>query len=259
MSTFLFDKIIFGPVYSRRLGNSLGINLLPIDEKVCTFSCIYCECGPTDAQSSKEWVDIETFDNALASKLSEMQSRKNVPDSITFAGNGEPTLHPEFHTIMDITIKNRNIFFPDAKVAVLSNSTTVSNKNVFDALKRADLNILKLDVGSETLFKFINNPLINISLAQIVEHLSKFDGNLIVQTIFVRGSVNDIYFDNTIKEEIELYIEHLKRIRPHTIMLYPISRDTPHNTIEKISFREIEEISLKIKKVFPDIKMLIYS
>ena len=189
MATFLFDRTIFGPVISRRLGESLGINLLPGNRKICNFNCIYCECGPTYSNdiSNSEIPSRAEVRESLQSRLKDIKNNKTHIDTITYAGNGEPTLHPEFPEIVDDTIDLREKYLPDADIAVLSNSTHIDNEKIFNALKKVDLNILKLDSGYESTCKTINCPLYNFNLNKIIENLKKFNGNLIIQTLFFRG------------------------------------------------------------------------
>ena len=192
MSTFLFDRIIFGPVKSRRLGVSLGINLLPASRKVCNFNCIYCECGWT-FDKSKEKGSLpkrEEIYKALEKKLSEMKAKNKPPDVITFAGNGEPTLHPDFPAIVDDCIDLRNKYFPDTRIAVLSNSTTITIPSVREALLKVDQNILKLDSGFDLTVRIHNQPRVNVKVTELIANLKQFNGQLIIQTLFLRGSYN---------------------------------------------------------------------
>jgi len=187
MSTFLFDEIIFGPVKSRRLGVSLGINLLPNNSKFCNFNCIYCECGWTPGFSGEKikFHPANLVNNKLKEKLKIFKNNNKNIDVITFAGNGEPTLHPEFSLIIDSTIQLRNYYFPNAKIAVLSNATTIHKKQIFDALMKIDDNILKLDSAFENTIKLLNNPQGNFNLNNLINNLKKFNGKFILQTMFV--------------------------------------------------------------------------
>ncbi len=257
MGTFLFDRIIFGPVYSRRLGHSLGLNLLPTGEKVCSFNCIYCECGWTD-KNMTEFVSTSDFRKALEQKLQLMKQKNEVADTITFAGNGEPTLHSHFAEIVDITVELRNIYMPFAEIAVLSNSTTLNRADVVAALLKTEKNIMKLDAGSEEMFRAINQPLIHISLDQIVEDLQQFNGKLIIQTLLVKGRSGKKNIDNLSDSEIKLLGQHLGKIKPHTLMLYSIARGTPLNSLQKVTHEEIEQASEKLSSFIPDCKILIF-
>jgi len=246
--TMLFHETIFGPVHSRRLGVSLGVNLLPVDFKFCTFDCIYCECGWSARQESSNRYLLPKramVKRKLEKRLKELQASGPAPEAITFAGNGEPTLHPQFPEIMDDTIELRNKYFPEAAISVLSNSSTLQRPEVFSALKKADNNILKLDAGTEETFRLINNPRSRITLRQIVDKMKEFDGNLIIQTLFLRGNIHGLPVDNTTEKEVGLWLELLKEVRPKMVMIYPIDRATPLEGIEKISFGELKKISEK--------------
>jgi wyosine [tRNA(Phe)-imidazoG37] synthetase (radical SAM superfamily) len=190
MSTFLFNEIIFGPVKSRRLGVSLGINLLPTYRKLCSFDCIYCECGfnPDKSAPKAELPSRTLVREALQKMLTQMNTEQNLPDVITFAGNGEPTLHPEFAGIIDDAIKLRNQLCPSARVAVLSNATRISSKTVFEALLKVDDNIQKLDSGLASTIQLLDQPVGHFSLTKTVEQLKQFNGHVIIQTLFVKGS-----------------------------------------------------------------------
>jgi len=257
MSGFLFHETVFGPVMSRRLGVSLGINLLPVDYKYCTFNCIYCECGWTHdkAGGSKELPARNTVSSKLEEKLRIMQKDGQVPDAITFAGNGEPTIHPEFPEIIEDTIHLRDRYFPDTRVTVLSNASMLHREEIFNALKAIDDNIQKLDAGSDKMFQLINQPAGKLKLEKIVEQLGRFSGNLIIQTLFLRGMHNGHAVDNTTDEEIGQWISHLKKIQPEYVMIYPIDRSTPEQDIEKISFEELSEIAKKVNNEGINIKV----
>jgi wyosine [tRNA(Phe)-imidazoG37] synthetase (radical SAM superfamily) len=252
MGTFLFEKIIFGPVKSRRLGVSLGINLLPGRKKVCNFNCIYCECGWSGTvESEGGYLPRRTeVSEALAARLQEMKINNQKPDVITFAGNGEPTLHPDFHDIIDDTIKIRNKFFPEAKIAVLSNSTTITKPSVKNALLKIDMNILKLDSAFDATIKTHNQPRVNVKVDELIENLKKFDGKLIIQTLFLRGTYDGKSIDNTTPEEVEAWLEAVKRIKPSEIMIYTISRATPDGgLLNKVPVNELRKIALKVEKL----------
>ena len=252
MASFLFDKIIFGPVKSRRLGVSLGINLLPRRKKVCNFNCIYCECGWTqsvEAEGGYLPQRAEVYE-ALASKLQEMKVKNQKPDVITFAGNGEPTLHPEFQVIIDDSIFLRNKFFPEARIAVLSNSTTITNPSVKDALLKVDMNILKLDSAFDLTIRTHNQPRVNVKVDELIENLKKFKGNLIIQTLFLRGSFNGKSIDNTSPKEIEAWLKALEKIRPSEVMIYTFSRDTPEEgLLNKVPIEELKRIAQQVEKL----------
>jgi wyosine [tRNA(Phe)-imidazoG37] synthetase (radical SAM superfamily) len=252
MSGFLFNDMIFGPIRSRRLGNSLGINLLPTNHKSCTFNCIYCECGWTREESELKpsLPSRKEIAEALETKLIQLQAKSNFPDSITFAGNGEPTIHPEFAGIVDDTIALRKKYFPNSDITVLSNSSMIDRHDVFNALMKVDNNILKLDAGTEDTFRRINKPQsTSLTLERIVGNLRKFRQRVIIQTLFLRGEVDGQKVDNTTQEEIDAWLGHINYIRPRYVMLYPVDRETPAPGLEVVPREELYEIAEKLKNI----------
>lgn len=245
MATFLFDKIIFGPIKSRRLGISLGVNLLPTDSKVCSFDCIYCECGWTPRKREKKAVlpTREEVKTKMQQKLIEMQQNGESPDVITFAGNGEPTLHPEFAGVIDDTIELRKQFAPNARIAVLSNATMIHKPEVRTALLKIEDNIQKLDSAFTETIEKLDCPMAPFDLNKTVEHLKAFDGNVIIQTLFVRGDVKNRRIDNTTEEELSAWLKLVQEIKPKQLMIYTIDRDTPAKGLERISLEEMEQIA----------------
>ena len=241
MACFLFDDIVFGPVKSRRFGVSLGVNLLPLDMKFCTFNCVYCECGLTHPAQNKKAIlnNTESIIHSLESRFRELKNNGLKPDNITFAGNGEPTLHPGFPTIIHNTIRLRDEIFPQAEITVLSNATRLHIPAVRDALLKIDNNVLKLDAGTQETFELINRPASPVKLADIVSHLASFGGKVVIQTLFLRGVINGVSIDNTIESEIGPWLGYLEKIRPSRVMIYPIDRSTPEQGIEKISLAEL--------------------
>lgn len=248
MATFLFDKIIFGPVKSRRLGVSLGINLLPTDVKVCSFDCIYCECGFTPKVYNEKVILPSRAEVRvkLEAKLNEMVAAKELPDVITFAGNGEPTLHPEFPGIIDDTIELRDKITPGARIAVLANATMNHKKPVFDALLKIKDNIQKLDSAFEETVRLLDAPRGHFNLEKVIENLIAFKGKCIIQTMFVRGSFNGQPIDNTTEKEISAWLELIKQINPRQVMIYTIARDTPVDTLEKVPLEELNAIADRV-------------
>jgi wyosine [tRNA(Phe)-imidazoG37] synthetase (radical SAM superfamily) len=252
MATFLFDEIIFGPVNSRRLGQSLGINLLPVGSKYCNFNCLYCECGLTDIHFGRHKDQLpsrETIKIKLEETLSRFAEKNRRIDTITFAGNGEPTLHPDFPGIIDDTVLLRKKYYPRVKIAVLSNATRVGEKIIAEALLKIDYNILKLDSASEETIRLMNCPPGNFSLKDLLMNLKIFKSNLIIQSLFVKGSYRGSVFDNTSDDELARWIEVIKELRPELVMIYTIARDTPINTISKISRAKLSEIAEKVKEL----------
>jgi wyosine [tRNA(Phe)-imidazoG37] synthetase (radical SAM superfamily) len=251
MATFLFDKIIFGPVKSRRLGTSLGINLLPVSRKICNFNCIYCECGWTDYSNSAGHLPsrLEVYEE-LEKKLSEMKDNDELPDVITYAGNGEPTLHPDFPGIIDDSIFLRNKYAPAAEIVVLSNSTTISKPAVREALLKIDKNILKLDSAIESTIVRHNQPRAKINVTELIDNLTSFNGKLVIQTLFLRGNHNGKSIDNTTEPELQEWLMALNKIKPAEVMIYTISRDTPHGAdLKKIPVKELKEIAARVEKL----------
>jgi wyosine [tRNA(Phe)-imidazoG37] synthetase (radical SAM superfamily) len=252
MATFLFNEIVFGPVKSRRLGVSLGINLLPTGKKICNFNCIYCECGWTrDVEISVNRLPSrEEVYRALDLKLSEMKTKNHAPDVITYAGNGEPTLHPEFPGIIDDSIQLRDKYFPEARIAVLSNSTTISDPLIKAALLKVDQNILKFDSAFDSTIKIHNQPRVKIKVEDIIENLIGFNGKVIIQTLFLRGSHNGKVIDNTTPAEIKGWLKAIDRIKPSEVMIYTISRDTPEGaSLIKVPLSELRGIASRVESL----------
>jgi wyosine [tRNA(Phe)-imidazoG37] synthetase (radical SAM superfamily) len=245
MATFLFDKIIFGPVKSRRLGISLGINLLPNDSKLCNFNCIYCEWGwtPEKKDLKAEFHPGAVVKQKLDEKLSDMLKNGETLDVITYAGNGEPTMHPEFPEIIEDSIELRNKYFPKAKVAVLSNATLIHKPKIVEALKKVDDNILKLDSGIDETVRLMNNPLGFYRIENVVKNMKQFDGRFILQTMFVKGEYEGKKVDNTTDEELSAWLKLVKEVNPQLVMIYTIARDTPSPDLVKVSYDELKSIS----------------
>ena len=245
--TSLYDNIIFGPIRSRRLGLSLGVNLVPIESKLCSFDCIYCECGWNDEHPGKRRFNAREDVRAMLDEtLQKMVAQGTPPDVITFAGNGEPTLHPDFEAIIEDTISLRDKHCPEAKVSVLSNATQIHREDVRRALLRVDNNILKLDSAFDATVQLMNKPQGAYTVARTVELLKAFEGNLIVQTMFLRGECNGKHIDNTTEEEIEAWLRAVEEIAPRQVMVYSIARDTPCQSLEKVSKEELERIAERV-------------
>ena len=245
----LFDQIIFGPIHSRRLGLSLGVNLLPIDAKICSFNCIYCECGFNTTMQDSPIPTREQVRETLEAKLQEMVAEGQITDVITFAGNGEPTLHAEFEGIIDDTITLRNQYCPTAKVSVLSNSTRIHKPHVFSALNKVDNNILKFDSAIDRTMQLMDQPVgKEINVAWFIEHLKKFEGRLIIQTMFLRGDVNGETIDNTTDKEVEAWLKALEEIRPQQVMMYSLDREAPTQNLQKVNVDELNTIAEKVRK-----------
>jgi wyosine [tRNA(Phe)-imidazoG37] synthetase (radical SAM superfamily) len=248
MATFLFDEIIFGPVNSRRLGVSLGINLLPDNSKFCTFDCVYCECGWTPKKQHKPQLPPrELVKTKLEAKLIEMMANGTPPNNITFAGNGEPTIHPDFEGVINDTIELRDKHCPEAQISVLSNATQLHKTKVVESLKKVDQNILKLDSAIPATINAINRPLKDLTVEELVEKLKQFDGKLIIQTLFIKGEYEGDVFDNTTEEEVSAWLKLVEEIKPESVMLYPIARDTPAEKLEKIDSAVLSKIAEQVE------------
>lgn len=251
MSTILFHEIVFGPIHSRRLGNSLGVNLLPYDGKLCSFDCIYCECGYNkDFRTKTKLPDRDNVKAALEDKLIQLQRDNVIPDVITFAGNGEPTMHPQFAEIIDDTIELRNKYFPNAKISVLSNGMHIGNEKVFNALNKVDNNILKLDSGINETVRLLDRPNSpSYSVEKQIELFKRFGGNFIMQTMFTRGYHDGKRIDNTTQEEISAWLEAVRDTHPREVMIYTIDRETPEKSLERVSVEELNKIGDRVRQL----------
>lgn len=246
--TVIYSSPIFGPIHSRRLGVSLGINLMPDDGKCCSFDCIYCECGfncdfvPQHSRPTREQVRM-----ALEAKLVEMKADGLAPDVLTFAGNGEPTLHPDFPCIIDDTIALRDRYFPQAKVSVLSNSSQIVRQEIFDALCRVDNNMCKLDTVSAEYVSMVDRPNGHYVLEDIISQLRKFGKRCIIQTMFMRGEYQGRCVDNTSEAFVAPWLETIKYISPREVMVYTIDRETPAHGLEKASHDTLDAIANRVR------------
>lgn len=235
----LREKTVFGPIKSRRLGSSLGINLLPEEGKFCNFDCIYCECGwNKDGTGDRRLPTREEVRTALEDKLSELLLEGTAIDSITFSGDGESTLHPEFPQIIDDVIALRNIYYPDAKISVLSNATRVYVDSVFEALCKVDRAIMKIDAPTNELIAKINRPAPGYDVARVVEGLKRFNGKFVLQTMFLRSDD----FDSSDPAVIEGWMQIVRDIHPRKTMVYSIDRPTPQEGLRKFSKEEMEAL-----------------
>lgn len=248
--TALYEDIIFGPIHSRRLGISLGVNLLPVDSKLCSFDCIYCECGWNDEHIGKRRFNSpDDVKQLLQKTLQRMVADGTPPDVITFAGNGEPTMHPEFEKIIDITIALRDEYCPSAKVSVLSNATQIHREDVRRALKRVDNNILKLDSAFDSTVATMNKPAGRYTVQHTVELLKLFEGDFILQTMFLRGDYNGQHVDNTTNDEVEAWLKVVAETSPRQVMVYSLDRDTPCKTLEKIDREQLQSIAKRVEEM----------
>lgn len=248
MQRVLFHETIFGPIHSRRLGSSLGINLSPTDGKVCSFDCLYCEAGyNAQGPGTTGLPRREEVARLLEAKLQSMKADGTPLDVITFSGNGEPTMHPDFGGIIDDTIALRDRYFPGVKISVLSNSTRLHRPDVTEVLKRVDNNILKLDSAFDSTAALLDRPVDSrYSIADVIESLRAFDGQVIVQTMITRGEHDGVAIDNSTDREIDALIEAYRTIRPREVMIYTIDRPTPERSLQRVSHEELDRIAERI-------------
>lgn len=244
MSTVIYPSPIFGPIKSRRLGVSLGINLLPGDGKVCTFDCLYCECGFNAERRPKQKLPTRSeVARALEQKLQQMQDEGVAPDVLTFAGNGEPTAHPDFAGVIDDTLALRDRYFPQAKVSVLTNGTRINRIEVFDALKRVDNNIVKLDTVDVDYISRIDRPVGQYDLPALLDCMRAFEGRCVIQTMFMKGvDAEGVSVDNTTAEYVDSWLDAVERIAPREVMIYTIDRETPAHGLLKATPEELDHI-----------------
>lgn len=249
MATVIYPSPIFGPVHSRRLGISLGINLLPADGKVCTFDCIYCECGfNKDFRARKPMPTRQEVYLALQEQLQKMKSEGQQPDVLTFAGNGEPTIHPDFPAIIDDTRTLRDRYFPQARISVLSNATRILKPEVFEALKKVDNNILKLDTVDPEYIQRVDRPTGPYDLTALIAQMKAFDGKVIIQTMFMTGSMEGQDVDNTTDYYVEPWLQTIKEIAPAMVMIYTIDRETPDHDLAKATAAQLDRIAERVRE-----------
>lgn len=244
MSTLLYPSPIYGPVHSRRLGISLGINLMPADGKICTFDCIYCECGyQRDRLTRSPHPSRSVVASVLEAQLRKMHEEGVHPDVLTFAGNGEPTCHPHFAEIIDDTLRLRDKYFPKAKVSVLTNATLLHIQKVHDALMRVDNNIVKLDTVDAQYINRVDRPSGEwYDVEQVIEGMKRFNGHAIIQTMFMRGQSGGVSVDNTGEEYVGPWLEKVKEIAPQSVMIYTIDRETPDHGLLKAPREVLDDI-----------------
>lgn len=233
-----FHNTVFGPIHSRRLGSSLGINLLPENGKLCNFDCIYCECGwNRDGQGDRHLPSSDDVASCLKAKLCECVSDGVHIDSITFSGHGEPTLNPDFPEIIDRTLELRDRFYPQAKVSVLTNATTVCRPEIFNALRKVDNPIMKIDASSAEGIATVNRPSGRYDLNEIMAGLEKFDGDFILQTIFLKSPS----FDTSSPGNLSGWLDIVRKLRPREIMVYTLDRETPEKDLTKFTVDRMAE------------------
>ena len=248
MPTFLNDSPIFGPVRSRRLGVSLGVNMMPATGKICTFDCLYCENGFNDERRcGRPHNTAETVIDALERTLTDMRETGELPDVITFAGNGEPTAAPEFPQAISGAIRLRDKLAPACKIAVLSNGTRADVPAVHDALMKVDDNILKLDTVDPSYIQLLDQPVGPYDVERQIETFASFDGHVIIQTMFLTGSFGARSLDNTGDEYVGPWLEALERIRPQMATIYTVARDTPAPGLEKAPKEALDAIAGRVR------------
>jgi len=248
---FLWDKIAFGPIQSRRLGSSLGINVSPTQVKICSFDCIYCECGWTLEKSIDPhlFFAVEEITAAMEAKLRQCKEEGTPIDSITFSGNGEPTLHPHFNQIIDALVVLRDKYYPKTAITCLSNATQLANKEVLAALKKIENPILKLDAVTEPLFQLINKPTIPVTVEEVIKHLQQMNGEFILQSLFFKGKIDGQCFNNAAEPHLSLWMEVVKQLHPKKVMIYSLDRSTPAQGLEKIAGEELQEIAKQVQRI----------
>lgn len=248
MGTFLFDDIIFGPVNSRRLGISLGINLLPKESKLCNYNCIYCECGLSKVENYNRIPSYTEIVSAMEENFRFLRENKLNIDAITFAGNGEPSLHPDFSKIVEKTIELRDIYLKGVDIIVLTNATLILNRDIAKALNMVDKAILKIDTVNEEDFLKINCPKENVEISDIILGIKKNINKIYIQTMFFRSTHAGYCFDNTTDQSLIAYLEMLDYLKPQQVMIYSIARDTPLAGLQKVSAEELERIGDSIRR-----------
>lgn len=233
------EELVFGPIHSRRLGSSLGINLLPRNGKICNFDCIYCECGwNKDGHDDHVLPTAPELEHDLEAKLKACRDAGTPIDSITFSGDGEPTLNPDFARIIDITLALRDRYYPQAKVSVLSNATRIGREEVFQALRKVDNPILKLDAPTAELAAKINQPQGDYDVDQVVADLKRFEGDFVLQTMFLKSPD----FDSAAPEVLQGWMRIVRELRPREIMVYTIDRETPMKGLQKYTPAQMQAL-----------------
>ncbi len=254
----LQSQVIYGPVKSRRLGKSLGLNLSPKEIKLCSLNCSYCQYSWTGllVRDAKPFINllpsVDEVINEFKEKLKGILDNNQEVNFITFSGNGEPTLHPDFLKIVEAIIKIRDKFLKDAKIACLSNSTTLGNKDVLKAMKMIDEPIMKFDTAIKETFLKLNRPSVKIEFEEIKNNLKKLDGKMTIQTLFIEGSV-----DNTSNEELRSYINSLRSLKPRLVQIYSLDRLPADKNLIKVSKQKLNEIKKKIEMEV-NLKVVVY-
>lgn len=231
-----FDDIVFGPISSRRLGSSLGVNILPLRGKLCNFDCVYCECGwNKDGVDDRKLPSFEEVKTAMQTRISSLAEEGVAVDSITFSGNGEPTMHPDFGKIVDLAVSLRDRYYPQAKISVLSNAVLAGRESVMQALRKVDNPIMKIDASSDEMVRKINRPAGTYHLSEVIDSLKQFEGDFILQTIFFRSGG----MDTVSPSEVGRWRDIVRELKPREIMVYTIDRKTPDKSLSKYTVDEM--------------------
>ena len=233
------EETVFGPIFSRRLGSSLGINLLPVNGKICTFDCIYCECGwNKDGRDDTRLPKAAEVCEALETKLKQLVKEGTPVDSITFSGDGESTINPDFPRIIDDTLVLRDKYYPKAKVSVLSNATQVHRPEIFTALRKVDNPIMKIDAPTNALIEKINHPAPGYDVNRVVEALKQFNGDFVLQTMFLKSKD----FDSSSPEVLNGWMDIVRLLKPREVMAYTIDRPTTEEGLQKFTVEEMRSL-----------------
>lgn len=254
----LFENTIFGPIQSRRLGNSLGVNLLPTQHKHCSYDCIYCECGwnRESEQGLLRYATPPEVRQMLDQRLAQLKAQGAPVDSITFAGNGEPTLYPDFPAIVDLVLELRDKYYPQAVTTLLTNATQLVKPTIFEAVHRLDNPVLKLDCGTAHMRQLINRPgEEGCTWEELLDNLERFGSHAIIQTLLFDGECEGHKVSNIIPEEFTPYLEEVKKISPNFVMLYALDRATPEKNLRKLSVEELNFYAEKIRNEGIDVKV----
>lgn len=248
MSTVIYPGPVFGPVKSRRLGRSLGVNLLPADGKLCSFDCIYCECGLNEAHRPKlKMPTREQVREALEERLSAMRQAGEPPEAITYSGNGEPTSHPDFLDIVKDTCALRDEYCPEAKVCLLTNATHLDRADVSEAVGLIDRPCLKLDTVDPEYIRRIDRPNVRYDVDEVIQRMKRFGGACIVQTIFMQGTHAGRSVDNTTEQYVGPWLKAIAEIHPAGVDIYTLARDTPVSGLRKAPPEVLERIAERVE------------
>jgi wyosine [tRNA(Phe)-imidazoG37] synthetase (radical SAM superfamily) len=235
----LKEGIIYGPVNSRRLGRSVGINLLPVRGKVCSFDCIYCQYGHTRVKTLDPGPEgFPTFGEVILAAETALKSAPDF-DSFTFSGNGEPTLHPQWPEIVEAVRQLRDRHRPGVRLSLLSNSSTAVRPQVQATLLRLDAPIMKLDAGDDVTLAAINRPVNGIRVKSILDGLAGVPG-LIIQSVMLEGVVT-----NSAGNAFENWLGALAMLRPLQVQVYSTDRPVPVAGVERVRPERLQEIAAR--------------